>query len=255
MRYLDRNLVKMFRLSDIIAAIGFLTRIPVGDGDSPSQAEGAWAWVVAGCVVGLIAGTAAAVVLALSSSPILGAICGLIVLVLLTGGLHEDGLADTADGLWGGDSPSRRLEIMHDSRIGAYACMALTIVFLARFAGIAEASGSFNPIAVFTASAVVSRAVMLVSMHLVPFAREDGMAVAFGRPPARAAAAGAALAAIIALICVGLQAFPMILAAALAGAALGFAVHRLTGGHTGDSLGATQQVAEIACLLCLAAYA
>ncbi|MEM8578904.1 MAG: adenosylcobinamide-GDP ribazoletransferase, partial [Pseudomonadota bacterium] len=110
----------------LLAAL-LLSRLPLPRVPDAAFAEGAravWAYPV----VGLLLGAFAAGIGALAPTPVIGAGLALAAMAMMTGALHEDGLADTADGLWGGQSRARRLEIMKDSRIGAYGVLALILV-------------------------------------------------------------------------------------------------------------------------------
>ena len=167
----------------------------------------------------------------------------------LGGGDHGDnGLADSADGLWGGWTRERRLEIMKDSRIGSYGVLALGIVGLLRWSALAfafEAGALWAPV---IAAAVLSRAPMAAVMAALPNARGVGLSAHQGRPGARVAGVGVALALAVALAAAGGAALMMALAAALAAAAVALTARAKIGGQTGDILGATQQMAEAACL-------
>jgi adenosylcobinamide-GDP ribazoletransferase len=173
---------------------------------------------------------------------------------LMTGGLHEDGLSDTADGLFGGWTKERRLEIMKDSRVGSYGVLALVLVTLARWSALTTvlaAGGLWGLIAV----GALSRAPMGLVMSALPNARGGGLSHATGRPSAAIALAGAGVALVIAVLFAGWVALPMLALAALAVGLLARSAQRRIGGQTGDILGATQQLAEAAALAVLAAYA
>ena len=238
--------------ADLAAAANLLTRFPVAAGGRPQHGRAAWAWPVVGAGLGALAGVAAAAALALGAGASVAAVIGLAASLLMTGCLHEDGLADSADGLWGGADPERRLEIMRDSRIGAYGAAALTLMLLARFAGISEVIGSVSPLAAFAACGALSRAVMLMAMFASPQAREDGLAAACGKPAPAAAWTGCAIAVILSAALLGWPAVILAAAAAAGGFAVSWLAIRRIGGHTGDTLGAAQQISETACLLALA---
>lgn len=241
--------------SDVPAALGLLTRWPVrvdGDRAMARGARAAWAWPLAGLAVvvpalglgwlaaGLGDGISAGVMLA--------------VMILATGGLHADGLADCADGFWGGHSPARRLEIMKDSRIGAYGTLALILglgLTWQALAGLVDAAG-WGAIA---AAALLSRAAMAGVMATLPFARPEGLAATVGRPPGATVALGAALAMGLGVMLTGWAAIPAALAATVAAAAVARLAQRRLGGQTGDVLGAVQVMADLAALLSLLALA
>lgn len=185
------------------------------------------------------------------------AFLSLVLLALVTGGLHEDGLADSADGLFGGRDREHALTIMKDSRIGSYGVIALVISFGLRASALAAlgALGSawLAPIALMAAAAF-SRSLMIWHWAHLPPARSGGTAVAVGQPEAQARlvalATGTALT--LPLLAFGVSIGTLVLSLALAsGAALLFTnfAKRKIGGHTGDTIGATQQITEMA-LLC-----
>ena len=236
-------------------ALRFFTRLPLpASPDAGFDINGAaWAAPFAGAVVGFAGVLALAAAEALDLPPLVGATLAVGALVAASGALHEDGLADVADGFGGGATRERKLAIMRDSRIGVYGAIALVLSLVFRIGalsaalrhGFGEAAGSL------TLAAAVSRAGALAPLALLDPARCDGAGAAAGRlePQNFAAACAAALA--IALI-LGLAATGLSHAlAGLAGAAVGAAAltalaRRQISGQTGDVAGAAQQVAEIA---------
>ena len=236
--------------SDLRGAFGLLTRLPLG---GPGQgAAGGWAWPVAGAVVGALAALAGWAAFA-AGLPVgwAAALC-LAVQAMATGGLHEDGLADSFDGLTGGRDPAHRLEIMRDSRIGSFGALALMLVTLARWSALVVLV-PVAPVAV-VAVAALSRAGMPALMAALPAAREGGLSRAMGRPTplqaALAVAVGVALAAPVGWPALGLV--PMLGAVWLA---LGLWARARIGGQSGDILGAGQQLTEAVALGFLAAGA
>jgi adenosylcobinamide-GDP ribazoletransferase len=238
-------------LADLRAALTLLTRIPAG-GDARGAAAAAWAWPLAGLAVGGPAALLGWGAVEAGFAPGLAAALTLAALVVLTGALHEDGLADCADGFWGGWDRARRLEIMRDSRLGSYGALALAVTCLARWALLEAALADGAGWAV-AAAAAASRAPMAWLMAALPPARADGLSRAAGRPSPR----GVALAALLgAALLLPAGPLPALLAVALAGAAtLGWArlARAKIGGQTGDVLGAGQVLAEIALLAALTA--
>jgi adenosylcobinamide-GDP ribazoletransferase len=171
---------------------------------------------------------------------------------LLTGALHEDGLADCADGFWGGGTPERRLEIMRDSRIGSYGVLALVLTLLVRWSSLA----ALPPAAllpVLAAAGALSRAPMGLGMAVLPFARAGGLAVAVGRPPLPAAVLGLVLSLLAAAVLLGSAAALPALAGLAAAAAVACLARAKIGGQTGDVVGAMQQAAEATALAAAAA--
>jgi len=231
------------RMADILSALGLLTRLPLPD-HAPRGAEAAWAWPLAGAVVGLIGAAAAWVALALGAGPGAAAAAALVAQALTTGGLHEDGLSDTADGLLGGRTREKRLEIMKDSRIGSFGALALVLVTLARWSALAALCAGGPYAAVLVAAGALSRVPMAAIMAALPNARDTGLSRLTGRPAGATVALAAALALALALVLTGWQVLPAALVAALLCTGLAFSAKSRIGGQTGDILGASQQIAE-----------
>ncbi|TFL17674.1 adenosylcobinamide-GDP ribazoletransferase [Jannaschia formosa] len=239
--------------SDLVSATLLLTRLPVRGTPTARAADAAWAWPLAGLLVGLPAGLAGMAVAASNLPGGLAAAVALTVLVVLTGAMHEDGLADCADGFWGGFDPARRLEIMRDSRIGTYGVLALGLSLIARWVLLELALAQGNLLGACLVAGVVSRAPMAVLLRHLPPAREDGLAHGAGRPGARAVWVGLGFAA-LALASQGvLHALFGAGLALLAAAGVAALARAKIGGQTGDVLGATQQLSEIAVLAALVA--
>jgi adenosylcobinamide-GDP ribazoletransferase len=233
---------------DALSALSLLTRLPLNL-KAPSGAAAAWAWPLAGAVIGAIAGIIATVAQTAGLPPGLAAALALVTQALLTGAMHEDGLADCADGFWGGWTPARRLEIMKDSQIGTYGTLALILVTLIRWSAVATLLASGAGPLFLVAMGTLSRAPMALIAALLPGARTTGLSAAVGRPSLTTAVAGAALAAALALPGLGLAILPVALAIALISATLALTARTKIGGQTGDVLGASQQLAEAAALI------
>lgn len=237
-------------VSDLGGAFGLLTRLPLG---GPGRgAAGGWAWPVAGAVVGGLAALAGWAALAAGLPAGWAAALVLAVQAMATGGLHEDGLADTFDGLMGGRDPAQRLEIMRDSRIGSFGALALMLVTLARWSALVVLLPVF-PWAVI-AVAAFSRAGMPALMAALGPARPGGLSRAMGRPTLLQAlwpvGVAVALAAPMGLPVLWLV--PVLCAVWLA---LGLWARARIGGQTGDILGAGQQLTEAVALGFLASGA
>lgn len=237
--------------AEIAAALRFYTRLPVaGDDGARGFAQSQWATPLAGAAIGL--GVAFMLWLAawLGLPPQLAAAFAIAAGVWLTGALHEDGLADTADGFGGGRSRDDKLAIMRDSRVGSYGVIALCLSLLIRWAALAalaEASLASAAVAAIAAHAA-SRAVLPALLAALPPARADGLAAGVGL--VERGTALAALAIGFAFLLPGGLAFAF--AASLILGLAAWLVARLAmrqiGGQTGDVLGAVQQGAEIAIL-------
>lgn len=240
------------RPTDISEAFALLTRLPV-PAHEPRGGASAWAWPIVGLVVGTLAVAvgAGAWALGLPAPIVAGLMLG--VQVIATGGLHEDGLADTADGFWGGRHRERRLEIMKDSRIGSYGVLALIIVFGLNWAALSHLIDAGHLAGPILVAAVLSRAAMAWQMAALPFARSGGLAAGVGRPGTGTAATAVALAVIGALLLADVGALFAVLGGALATVATGRIAMAKIGGQTGDVLGATQQITATTVLVVLAA--
>lgn len=240
-----------FRAGDILTAIALLSRLPVR-ADFSRGAQAAWAYPLTGAVVAALAALPTALTLSLGVPPTLAALVWLAANVILTGAMHEDGLSDCADGFWGGWERARRLEIMKDSRIGAYGVIALCLSLFARWGAVAIILQSTGWIWELVAVAMLSRAAMPALMTSLPHARETGLSHAQGRP-APLTALGAALLAIGATVALtGLTVLVLVPLVLLAAAACRAIAQSKIGGQTGDVMGATQQICEITLLFALA---
>jgi len=245
-------------LADVSAALGLLTRLPVGwlpqhDG-AAGFARSVWAYPLVGFGVGAAGGAVLAGGLALGLPPGAAALWSLAATLLLSGGLHEDGLADTADGFGGGRGRERKLAIMRDSRIGSYGVLALVLALGLRAALLPSlASGLPAAAAACGAAAALGRGAILPLLRWLPAARPDGLAAGLARPPGAALLAGGALALLPAW---ALLPNPVALAATLAAGGalllLGWLARRQIGGQTGDVLGAAVVVVDVVALTVLA---
>ncbi len=248
-------------LHDTALAIRFYSRLRVpclpGETDPhrmPDFGAMARALPVASLVIGLPGALVAAIAdFAGLPATVTGALA-IAAGVLATGAFHEDGLADTADGLGGGRTPERRLEIMRDSRIGSFGGAALMLALILRVSLVAALAGALAPVAlacVVLALACLSRVCGLIPITLLPSARVDGFSVSVGRPSPLdfgiAVALGVGFTTAL-LVPSGLSGAPLWLGMALAVAATLVLVRwarLLIGGQTGDIAGASQQIGEI----------
>ena len=238
-------------------ALQFLTRLPVSAGRSwrpNALAASVPMFPLVGALIGGAGGLVFALAIWLGLPPMLAALLAVAAQILLTGGLHEDGLADVADGFGGGATRADKLRIMRDPRIGSFGAIALVLGLLARIAALAALADPRLVAAVLIVAAAASRAGLPPIMAALPPARDDGLAAGAGRPHPLRAIAGAAIAVLLALALLPASMAASGLVAAAAGA---FVVARLArrqiGGHTGDVLGAAQQLAEINFLIAILA--
>jgi adenosylcobinamide-GDP ribazoletransferase len=238
------------------AATVFLTRIPAAlpaAADWP-LAEAAWAFPLVGAGIGAVAALVfvAAQLIGLGDWP--AALLAVTAGLLLTGALHEDGLADSADGLFGGSDRERRLAIMRDSRHGTFAVVALVLSIALRAAALAQIGEIVSAGLALVAAHAGSRALLPVAMWAMPAARDDGLGAAAGRPRMAVVVAAGLIALAIGFAALGpLHCVVAFGGAAAAAAVTGAVAQRRVGGYTGDILGAVQQIAEIVILLAAAA--
>ncbi len=246
------------RLRDIIVSLLLLTRLPVPkvpDSDFDRQAQAVWAFPVVGVIIGCFTTLTILILQHLGQPDAVCAGLALTICVFFTGAMHEDGLADTVDGFWGGYTKERRLEIMKDSHIGTYGVLALILSLGLRWVTLAALIASVGAW-VMIPIATLSRAAMPLLMVSMPNARDDGLSHHVGTPSRRSAALGLILATGVAWAALGVG--PAL--ACMAASALGlFGLYHLIrwkiGGRTGDTLGAAQQITELLCLLTLVSLA
>ena len=252
---------------DVARSVGFLSRIAVPGrffaGHDGSLSRAVRAFPVAGLLIALPPAAVFATLLAGGADPLLAAFIALALQTFLTGALHEDGLSDTADGIGGGRDRETALRIMKDSRIGSYGAVSLILSFAIRGAALAAVAGATTPTAAGLAmlgAAALSRAAMVWHWSLLPPARTDGVAASAGMPDTAATHLALALGGVLGLL-LTLPALPLLAAlfaiALSAAAAWGFTryISARIGGHTGDTIGAAQQLTEIMSLSALALFA
>jgi adenosylcobinamide-GDP ribazoletransferase len=238
-------------LDDIGLSLVFFTRLrlPSSDFGGRSLADAIWAAPFAGLAVAIIGALvyAIAAVFGLAAAP--AAALTLAATMLVTGCLHEDGLSDIADGFGGGRTRDRKLEIMRDSRIGAYGAAALGASLLVRWSALSQLAGPGHIFLALLAAHAASRGLFGAFMHLLPPARSDGLSANAGSVTAVTAIIGAALGA-VALLALGLGgAIAALILLGLLFAAFRSLCLNQIGGQTGDTVGALQQLGEIAVLL------
>lgn len=240
----------MSRLAEARLALMLLSRLPAGrlPDPAPRFADAAWAFPLAGLAVGAMAALVLTLALAAGLPATVAAGLALTTQIALTGGLHEDGLADLCDGLWGGHDRARRLEIMRDSRIGSYGALGVVLSVGLRWAALAAIP---DPATALIVAAMASRTAPVALMAWLEPARSDGL----GHAAAQVGGLRVAVAFILGLVPLVLfaQGFAAAVLAALAVTGLALAAKARIGGQTGDVLGAAQQIAEIAVLLTLCA--
>lgn len=243
--------------ADLRVASTFLTRlsIPASAGSGRGDlAAGAWAFPLVGIAVGLAGGLAFSAATGFGLTSWLAAIAAVAVQLALTGALHEDAVADVADGFGGGADRDAKLAIMRDSRIGTYGVSALILALAARLGALAALADPGAVVAALVVAGAVSRGGMVWLMRALPPARDDGLGHAAGIPARDAVAGATIIAGIVALLLAGIGGgVAALVGAGLGTLAIGALARRQIGGQTGDVLGAGQQVAEVLCLAALIA--
>lgn len=250
------------RRADLLAGLGLLTRLPAGrsrrgtaGGEDESEdeidlARSAWTWPLIGLAVGAASGGVAGLLDWAGMGRLTAAGWAMAAQVLLTGGLHEDGLADMADGFGGGRDTARKLAIMRDSRVGSYGVLALVLALLIRASALA---GLAHPVTGLAVAGGLGRAAMAGLLGVLPPARRDGLAAGMTRVPPMALAAGL----VVPVLAAGLTLPPSraagtCLAAIVAAGLVAGLARRQIGGHTGDVLGACAVIVEGSVLSVLA---
>jgi len=236
------------------AAITLLTRLPIGASAAPMPQRALPWFPVVGAVIGLVAAAAYAAG-SLAMSPLLAAALAVATTVLLTGALHEDGLADAADAWGGATTREQALRILRDPQHGTYGVLAIALSVVVRVAALA----SLTPTAALTvlpAVHSVSRGVLPPMLWVSRPARRDGLASEL----ASQVSGRAGLVTVVVTLAIGglllsLGIIPAALVAAGVAALVGSLAMRRIGGITGDVLGAAQQLVEIGLLVLLAAGA
>lgn len=237
--------------TELTAAFQFLTRLPVPAlSYSPDLLGKATKFFP---VVGLVIGAGGVLLHSTTAKMFPTSICALFTLtylILVTGGLHEDALADASDGFGGGSTRQRVLEIMRDSRIGSYGGLALALSLLWRFVLLAKLPDNRFP-SYFVAAQVLSRWTILPLSYVLPPARTDGSGVTVAQHTSKTALViGTILALAVVVPWLKIAAWLPLSATSVVVLLTGRYYHRKLGGVTGDCFGATAQITEIAVYLC-----
>src|SRR6476659_9437499 len=242
--------VLLARLAELGAAFALLTRLPVSRLSLPRvtvPSDAVWAYPIAGAAGGAIYW----ITHSLSCPPALAALCALVAMVFATGAMHEDGLADFADGL-AGNTKERSLSIMRDHQIGTYGVVALVLSLAMRATAIALIAEPRAVMAALIAADAASRLSALLLMAALPPARRDGLSASVGSPSAGLTAIALGLTFIVARLLLPFgTALLLILSAIVSAVVLGRVALQRLRGQTGDVLGASSQVCECLALIIL----
>jgi adenosylcobinamide-GDP ribazoletransferase len=245
-------------ITDFTTSLAFCTRLPLEHSASSEGADiarASWAFPLAGAVVGAFGALIYWIADAFYLDPILSSILTVAATLLITGALHEDGLADTADGFGASASRERKLDIMRDSEIGTYGASALILSFMLRAGALVSLAEPRLAALALIAAHAGARATLPAFMRLVPNARRNGLSADAGTPPPGSARIAVLLGLAVILLCLGLGAalIACVLLAAMMGLMAWLCIRQI-GGQTGDVLGALEQASEILILLIAAAW-
>jgi adenosylcobinamide-GDP ribazoletransferase len=251
-------------LHDFVMATRFFSRLSMGDAphETPDLNRMAVAVPIASLAIALLPALAMMLLCLATAPAYVAATVGVGLMIFLTGAMPEDALADSADGLFGGTSIERRLEIMKDSRHGTYGVVAIALYVVVRVAAIG-AIATVNPLAaggVMVAATILARSGALWLSVDLPPAREGGASASAGRVGRTSFAIGAGIAAGLSLILAGpfVTVLGLVLALLLAAGVAALwtrTCRRLVGGQSGDLIGALQALIEIAVLVVLSIFA
>jgi adenosylcobinamide-GDP ribazoletransferase len=231
--------------------MAFLTVIPVAAaGGASGERLGRAYFPAVGALLGLAAGVVF-VLAAAVTTPLLAAVAATAVMAVLTGALHLDGLADAADGLFGGGDLSRRLEVMRDSRVGSFGLVAVVLVLVGDVAALATMSPARAIVALVIAGAV-SRWALLVMIAAVPYVRQAGLGVAAGGAHRRFDLLLGSAITVIPCLLDWRRAIASLLVVLLIVVVVGAIARWRIGGATGDVYGATTELSQLGALVVFA---
>lgn len=236
--------------NQIKSAFITLTRLPyikIADPDFDLK-NSLWAFPIVGAGLWFVSFLSIHLLNYAGMPPLIGAVLVVLLLVFMTGALHEDGLADCADAL-GGSSAERRLEIMRDSQIGTYGALALIFSVAIRSYALFIFWGSDLLFEALLVSLMVSRGAMVLLPRLAEPARQDGLASEFKNISHNQLVAAQIIILVVGFIATGLDIVFMMIIGFIVALLMAKISVRKIGGFTGDVLGATEQITQIICLL------
>src|SRR5947209_8332205 len=254
--WLWRGIVNQY--TEFAAAVQFLSVLPVPgsrqlfdkDVNAPRLRIGCEYFPLVGLLLALLLWLLVLVLAPLVPQLVLAALL-VVALVILTGGLHLDGLMDSCDGLFGGSTRERKLEIMRDSRVGSFGVLGATCLLLLKFALFASVSAHALPLALLIALPSARWAMVLV-LRVFPGARTTGLGAAFHQAITTERLLATGIIALAIVLSTGQFIGLLVwLAVTFTALILGFWITRSIGGLTGDSYGAIEEVAEVVALLVL----
>ena len=233
------------RLAEVQIAFMLLSRLPAGtlSGQAPELSQARWAFPIIGFVIGAIIALGYSGLSLIGLPPILASFLTIGLAIVATGALHEDGLADSADGMGGGHNKERKLAIMKDSHIGSYGVLALIMLTGLRVTGLSYLPADGALLWPIIGCAVFSRVIMVAYLCLLPSARDNGLGQM---------ASGRGLWHLFSALIISLPVFylsgsffiPALMMMAVVAGLFGMLAKRQIGGQTGDICGAGQMVTE-----------
>jgi adenosylcobinamide-GDP ribazoletransferase len=245
-------------LADLHLALAFLTRLPMpplGPLPPGGLPHAMRLFPLVGLVVGALSGGVYVVAHWLLPTN-LAAILAVATGILVTGGLHEDGLADIADGFGGGTDKETKLAIMKDSRVGSFGVLAVVIGLMLRTSALAALDAPGAVVGAVIAAHALGRGVIPAVLQVLRPARDSGLGAAAGKPSPATAGIAATLTLVLVAACLPAhQALAAVAGAALGAALVAWLAWRQIGGQTGDVLGAVEQAGETLALLAVLAAA
>ncbi len=237
----------------LLAALQFLTRIPIRLRSAPDLAGSVPWFPIAGALIGAIVGGVAAGLMEVVPASVAAAVA-VVVGVMMTGAFHEDGLADTADAM-GGSTPERRREILKDSRHGSYGVAAMCSTIVVRIVCVASLGPAAAFVGLVTAH-TLGRGASVAAMVIAPNDPTDGLSGQYTRTLSRPRAAlGVAAAILLGAVAVGWWVVPLTVAVAIGALLVSLIARRAFGGVSGDILGAIEQVGECLVLVIVSGLA
>lgn len=235
------------RIAELQIALMLLTRLPAGNLGSyiPELKQARWAFPLVGLPIGIALAGVYFTLSHVSLAPLLASLIALGFALRLTGAMHEDGLADCADGFGGGIDRDRKLEIMKDSHIGSYGVLALIIVMGARITSLSLLPLTSASFIIIISCAMLSRLVMVALLSFMSSARSDGL----GHSASSQSKTPLFIALVLCLpACYyGVLLAPLAIIALFGTAAvIAYLAKKQIGGQTGDVCGAAQITSETA---------
>ena len=228
-------------------AVMLLTRLPAGrlGYDVPKLASAVWFFPSVGIPIGLLVGLTYIGMCYLGILPTLASILAFSIGLIVTGAMHEDGLADCADGFGGGQSKNQKLEIMRDSRIGSFGVLALFFIVSARIVSLSNLPPNHEVLFAVIALAMISRLVMVFYLTFLSPARDEGLGRDASKPEVGALVISVITCIPIIFIC-GSYMISCVAIIAIIAFLFGWIIRVQIGGQTGDTCGAAQLISETA---------